>query len=251
MLDKGNEDNGYSQQQHEQGGIDAKEEMQKRDENNSDSDSEFDYLLDEDLPTNDTSYNLQTQRRAELESQAHHHEIVRYHGYGVHRQMHPRRVFPSVGFGAGDNRGPPPPRGSILHLHDPHSQLSASLDLCLEQMSNRYPGTKFVRGVGITAILYADDYNSSCSEDWKKGDLPLLLALKDGRVVAHSSGLRDFYNSNDKANEVEPRVVEQWLDYAGVLIDVPPPMEDICRIRPEEDMLLENSSSLFFFRTRP
>ena len=213
----------------------------------SDSDDEFDYLLDEDLPT--TSDDLQAQRRIELEQMAHQYEIVRYHGYGAHRQMHPQRVFASVGYGAAGDRDRSSPKGAVLHLYDPFSPLSVSLDLCLEGMASRYPGTKFVRGIGISSMLYAEDGNAgnanSFSQDWKKGDLPMLLALKEGRVVVWSSGLREFYNSGDKHDaNVEPRAVEQWLDHAGVLIDTPPPTEEICRIRPEEVMLLENMMKL-------
>jgi len=35
--------------------------------------------------------------QAELEDIVHRREVARYHGYGVHRQMSPSRIFSSVG----------------------------------------------------------------------------------------------------------------------------------------------------------
>lgn len=214
---------------------------------NSDSDDEFDYLLDEDLPTtagdpssSSSIYDdLQSSRRAELENQAYHFEVAKYHGYGVHRQMHPQRVFSSAGYGSDQKRDVVRPKGSVLHLYDPYSQLSVSLDLCLENMATRYHGTKFVRGIGITSIHFADDGDSN--SDWKRDDLPMLLAIRDGKVVAWSSGLRDFKYSEE---EVEPRAVEQFLENAGVLYTSLPPLDTLCNIRPEEEALLENMRKL-------
>ena len=206
--------------------------------NASDSDSgdEFDYLLDEDIESS-AENDLQAYRRAELESMARNYEVLRYHGFGVHRQMHPQRVFPSVGYGVVDRDRYIPP-GAVVHLFDAYSPLSVSLDFCLEDISSRYPGTKFVRGMGVSTIVFAED---SGDDRWKNGDLPMLLAIKGGRVVTFSSGLRDFSNGGD---DVEPRMVEQWLDNAGVLVDTPPPIEAVCRIRTEEDMLMENMRQL-------
>jgi hypothetical protein len=206
---------------------------------NSDSDDEFDYLLDEDIETT-SEHDLQAQRRAELENMARQYEILRYHGYGVHRQMHPQRLFPSVGYHSND-RDRYVPLGAVVHLYDAFSPISVSLDFCLEDIASRYPGSKFVRGLGVSSIVFAED--SDDSHKWKNGKLPMLLAIKSGKVVAFSSGLRDFCNAR-QSDEVEPRMVEQWLDHAGVLIDVPPPVDAVCRIRPEEDMLMENMRQL-------
>jgi hypothetical protein len=216
-------------------GSDDKVNTPKDESDNSDDDDEFDYLLDDDIET-ETEYDLQAQRRAELENMARQYEILRYHGFGVHRQMHPQRVFPSVGYGAID-KDRYIPLGAVVHLYDAFSPLSVSLDFCLEDISSRYPGTKFIRGLGVSSMVFADDGDDV---KWKKADLPMLLAIKGGKVVAFSSGLRDFSNGDN----VEPRMVEQWLDYGGVLIDTPPPVEAVCRIRPEEDMLMENMRQL-------
>lgn len=215
--------------------------------NESDSDDEFDYLLECDIPTNNhndagddfhgTYDDLQSQRRADLQNMAYNNEVARYHGYGVHRQMHPQRIFAAVGYGSENVRDKICPPGSVVHLYDAYSPLSVSLDICLENMARRYGGTKFVRGLGITSILYAEGGDN----EWKRGDLPMLLAIKNGRVVAWSSGLRDFHRER---GEVEDALVEQWLEHTGVLHTHPPPLDTLCRIRPEEDMLLANMRSL-------
>lgn len=215
---------------------DQAKEASDYDSENSDSGDEFDYLLDEVIESTSDEHDLQAARRAELESMARHFEVLRYHGYGVHRQIHPQRVFSYVGYRNTDRDRYVPP-GAVLHLYDAFSRLSVSLDLCLDDIARRYPGTKFVRALGITSILFAEDCDDS--HKWKNADLPMLLAVKGGKIVAISSGLRDFCHSRQD-EEVEPRVVEKWLGYAGVLIDDPPPMEAVCRIRPEEEMLLEN-----------
>ena len=227
--------------------IEREDERQQKEESDSDSDdSEFDYLLDEDIPIGGGEYSaissnlsdLQSHRRAELESIARQFEIANYHGYGVHRQMSPQRLFSAAGYGTHSKRDVICPKGSILHLYDAYSPLSVSLDLCLEQMATKYPGSKFLRGIGIASIHYADD-----NEPWKKDNyLPMLLAIRDGKVVAWSSGLRDFSCHGD--DEVESRAVEQFLDNAGVLYTSLPSVDTLCNIRPEEEMLLENMRKL-------
>mmetsp|Transcript_14803 Transcript_14803/g.31358 ORF Transcript_14803/g.31358 Transcript_14803/m.31358 type:complete len:476 (+) Transcript_14803:84-1511(+) len=232
----------------------------------SDSDDEFDYLLDDDIPTTSSpdGFDFQAARRAELENLAHHAEVARYHGYGVHRQMHPQRIFASAGYGSNSadihkqlKEDAVRPAGAVVHLYDANSYASASLDLCLEHLASRYAGTKFVRGIGITSMLFADDANTGSSAaaisgrnssgqdaEWKRrGDLPMLLAVRDGNVVAYSSGLKDFYGGRT-SEEVESRAVEHWLDRAGVLMASPPPLDALCKIRPEEEMLLENMRKL-------
>ena len=197
------------------------------------SDDEFDYLLDEDLPGAQSEYD--NIRRAELESLAKRVEVANYHGYGVHRQLHPKRALTSVGYGLYQKRDTFRPRGAVLHLFDAYSPLSASLDLCLEDLASKHPGTKFVRSIGVSTLTYAEGADSPA--DWRRGDLPVLLALREGRVVAWSSGLHDFECGR---SEVDARAVELWLESAGVMLTDVPPQDLLCRIRPEEEMLLES-----------
>lgn len=183
---------------------DEGEEKKRRDGTDDSDDGEFDYLLDEDDgPTNDAydDDGPMARRRAELENVVRRLEAARCHRYGVHRQMSPSRVFAAAGhhrLGCCDDVRPPP-RGSALHLFDPYSSLSSSLDLCMEDVARRYPGTKFVRGHGVASIAHAPaGGGGGGGEDdgWKRADLPMLLALRDGAIVAWSSGLRDFRNGN-------------------------------------------------------
>lgn len=205
------------------------------DDNDSSDDSEFDYLLDDDVPGLSSEY--ETQRRAELEDLARRVESLQWHGYGVHRQMHPQRVFSAAGYGTDSMRDVVRPKGSVIHLFDAFSPRSVALDLYLERIASKYLGTKFVRGIGVTSVLYADDNGD---DSWKRRDLPMLLAVREGKVVAWNAGLNDFFSSED----LEARVVEQWLDQAGVLVETPPSVDEICRIRPEETALLENMMKL-------
>lgn len=205
------------------------------DDDDSSDDSEFDYLLDDDVPGLSSEY--ETQRRAELEDLARRVETLQWHGYGVHRQMHPQRVFSAAGYGTDLMRDVVCPKGSVIHLFDAFSPRSVALDLYLERIASKYLGTKFVRGIGVASILYAD---GNGDDAWKKGDLPMLLAVREGKVVAWNAGLDDFFSSTD----LEARVVEQWLDRAGVLVETPPSIDEICRIRPEETALLENMMKL-------
>lgn len=234
------------------------------DTDDDDDDSEFDYLLDEeeDGPADgggrgdadDARGGPMARRRAELEDSARRREAARCHGYGVHRQMAPARAFAAAGYrGVLSSRrddARPPPRGSVLHLYDPGSLLSASLDLCLEGVSSRHPGTKFVRGHGIASIPHAaaagGGGGGGGDDGWRRADLPILLALRDGEVVAWSSGLRDFRDDDGggAGGGVISDAVENWLDMAGALIDEVPHPDLLCGIRPEEEALLDDMRRL-------
>ncbi len=227
----------------------------------SDDDSEFDYLLDEDLPgsqINNDLQLLQQERMEELKLSAIMRESAIQHGFGVHRQFHPNRVLYAAGLGMeGSNTNSSSssssaviPPAAVLHLHE-DTVLSASLDLCLEEMaSNRYRGTKFVRSYGRSVMSFNPELVQRVLPKLKKdSSLPALIAVKDGVVIAICENLSLFVGSGSSSRnhrkyddcQVEARAVEEWLDRAGVLLhDVPIDFEDYCRIRPEEDALLEN-----------
>ncbi len=227
------------------------------DNDDSDDDSEFDYLLDEDLPGGGESDSqlqlLQQERMAELQLSAIMRESAMQHGFGVHRQFHPQRVLYAAGLGlegkarVGVADIPP---AAVIHLNE-DNVLSASLDLCLEEMAlNRYRGTKFVRSYGRSTMTFNAELVQRVFPKMKKdSSLPALIAVKDGVVVSICENLSLFVagggnthscNKIDDA-QVEPRAVEEWLDRTGVLLhDVPIDFEDYCRIRPEEDSLLQN-----------
>ena len=219
-------------------------------DSDSDSDSEFDYLLDEDLPntndsnTNSTLYEMEQNRRTELHLQALLHESAQHHGYGTHRQMHPNRVLRAAGLGVPPRDSSPAsrPPAVVLHLYDPESSFSASLDLCLEEMAgSTFRGTKFLRGSGRTTLSFQAELVAKVLPSLRlESDLPALLAVRDGDVVAICPNLSGL--GNEKDGVIEPRAVEEWLGNAGVLRrDLPfSTMEDMCRIRPEEIALHEN-----------
>ena len=222
----------------------------RKDNNNSgsdsDSDDEFDYLLDDDLPGEDGQLSalalLEEARRAELEMTVMEREAAVQHGFGAHRQLHPSRVLRAAGLGM-DQRtmAATVAPAVVLHLYDPESDMSASLDLFLEGplMAGTYRGTKFLRGSGRPALLLdADLAQRELPRLRPEADLPALIAIRSGNVVAHCPALENLGSKSE--GTIEPRAVEEFLDRAGVLLREPPAFEDLCRIRPEEMMLLEN-----------
>ena len=245
--------------------VEEKERDDDSDDDDSDDDSEFDYLLDEDLPGGDMVNNelklLQQERMEELQLSAMIRESAMQHGFGVHRQFDPQRILHAAGLGlegggsgktnqSRQRSGPVViPPASVIHLYQ-NSTLSASLDLCLEEMAeSSYKGTKFLRSDGRTTLAFNHDLVQKVLPSLKvDSSLPALVAVKDGVVVSICENLSLFvtgssaHYGNTKDDEmVEARAVEEWLDRAGVLLhDVPIAYEDYCRIRPEEDALLEN-----------
>ena len=207
---------------------------------NSDSDSEFDYLLDEiDLPPAVTE-ELERRRREELEEAILYRDLLTHHGYGTHRQMHPMRVLRAAGLTANNSRHRGIPESAVvLHLYDPESDMSAALDLLLEQdtFAGKYRGTKFLRASGRAVLLMNPDIaDKELPHLHPNRDMPALVAIKDGVVVATCPKLAGMGSSEE--GTVDVHAVEHWLDMAGVLRTDPPPIEMLCRIRPEEDALL-------------
>ena len=236
-------------------------------DSDSDDDSEFDYLLDDDLPTssgnnigndNDNDNNndnhngndmstyqsFQQERMEELQVNALIYESALHHGFGAHRQISAQRVLHCAGMGMGGikrNRAAAIPPAAVVHLYK-DNDMCASLDICLEELSQTYRGTKYVRADGrdtlsMNAALVKETLPmSKLSTD---SGIPALLAVRDGVVVAVCPNLSALGNERD--GTIEPRAVEHWLDNARVLLlNVPLEFEDYCRVRPEEDALLEN-----------
>lgn len=222
---------------------DGEEKGRKGDDSDSDDDSEFDFLLDEDVPGADNLQMMQQDRMEELQMAAMVQESAMQHGFGTHRQMNPGRVLTAAGLGMSASRygiaavAP----GVVLHLFDSKSDISANLDLCLEELaSTKYRGTKFLRGNGRATLLGDQATVKDVLPELKiDSDLPALVAIKDGVVTAVSRKLSGLCVVRD--GTVEPRAVEEWLNNASVLIhEVPLEFEDFCRVRPEESALLEN-----------
>lgn len=200
--------------------------VSKEEEESSDDDSDFDYLLDDsELPG---AKEFEEQRREEFEEAVLYRDLLFQHGYGTVRQMHPLRVLRAAGLtvgGRNDSSG-----AVVLHLFDPTSDMSASLDLVLENLSPNYKGTIFLRAAG-RAVLSTNPY--SLSHVITEDDLPTLIAIRDGCVVATCPNLRGLGYSTVVSSQVR-----YWLDRANVLIRDPPSEDVLCRIPPDVDALL-------------
>jgi len=69
-------------------------------------------------------------------------------------------------------------------------------------------------------------------------DLPALVAIKDGVVVNTCPRLSGL-TTDPMDDEIDTDAVFQWLDRSGVLLSQPPHLDDVCRIRPEEEALMD------------
>lgn len=231
---------------------DQQQQQQDQEQPSSGSDDEFDYLLDDDFDDTDKGSNntsifaeMEDRRRAELELSMFQRESALQHGYGAHRQMHPSRVLRAAGLGSSPRSAMAPPPGVVLHLYDPESPLSASLDLYLEgeAMAQTNKGTKFLRGSGRSVLLLDADLAARTLRDGTttqttlrpEYDLPALVAIRDGVVVAVCPRLQGL----SKDDQIDPSAVQEWLNKAGVLIVQPLAINEICVIRPEEMALYD------------
>jgi hypothetical protein len=203
-----------------------------------DNDDEFDYLLDEDVPEESSELKaLEEARRAELEWDILLREIAVQHGYGVHRQMHPNRVLKAAGLASSRKDESLP--AVVLHLVDADSLASASLDLYLETLAASYPGTKFMRSGGrATLLMNAELASQALPKLLPDVDPPVLVAVRDGIAVNVCPQLQGLTNSS--GGEIDPLAVHEWLDRSGVLLErIPRSVEVMCRIRPEEEALMD------------
>lgn len=212
------------------------EEPEEEEEEEDESDDEFDYLLDEDLPGDEGGvlHELEERRRAELELAILHQEVALQHGYGAHRQMHPTRVLRAAGLGAA------PSPAVVLHLVDPDSMASASLDLLLEKFARTYRGTKFLRSDGRAVLLMDSDMAQKVLPRLRPdAEMPALVAIREGVVISVCPRLHGLVDGD----QVIPEEVRTWLEHASVLQERPPPFDEVCRIRPEEEALYDHMAA--------
>ncbi|KAL3933277.1 MAG: hypothetical protein SGBAC_010470 [Bacillariaceae sp.] len=235
----------------------AAHERPTESETDSDDDSEFDYLLDDDDLPGASSANKQWEeaRKQELEDQIWSNQVAMQHGFGVHRQLHPLRVLKVAGIVNNNNknnnnssnvetsnaRAPPP--AVVLHFFDAESLSSASLDYYIEKrLAPANIGTMFLRAPGRSTLQWNADSRSVkgtlLGQLALDRDLPCLIAIRDGVVLNVCPNLREFCHSRDGEGEIETHAVEQWLNQSGVLIDRAPPIDTLCYVRPEEDALM-------------
>lgn len=219
----------------------------------SDSADEFDYLLDEDIGDNNSMFKqAEERRRAELEMAALTQQLLTHHGYGVHRQMHPSRILRAAGLGERKKNDTGIDPAVVVHLVDPDSIASASLDLFLEELAgspnavvsnSRYHGlsrgTKFMRSGGRSTLLMDADLATKVLPKLQPDrDLPALVAIRDGVVVNTCPRLSGL-TTDPMSDEVDTDAVYQWLDQCGMILSEPPRFDEVCRIRPEEEALMD------------
>ena len=149
-------------------------------------------------------------------------DLLLQHGYGTMRQMHPLRVLRTAGLLHTDEGA------VVLHLFDPTSDMSASLDLVLEKHAIHYKGTKFLRSDGRAVLKMNPSFRPVTEED-----IPALIAIRDGCVVATCANLKGLGYA-----KVDENQTIYWLDRTNVLIRDPPPEHMLCRISPDVDALL-------------
>jgi hypothetical protein len=208
------------------------------DNNTSDSDSEFDYLLNDEVQEEESS------RRLELERLLMEGQLAVAHGYGVHRQLHPMRILQAAGLAsANSSQQQQYETAVVLHLVDPDSTASAQLDLYLEHFttSQHYAarGTKFLRAIGkLTLLFNADLANKALPRLQPDSDMPALVAIRNGVVTSVMPKLQGLVDRNCDLVE---HAVEDWLERAGVLNQSLP--RQMCRIRPEEEALLDSMTT--------
>ena len=207
------------------------------DDDDDSDDDEYDYLLDEDLPgTNEELRAPEEMRRNELEMAMFQREVALQHGYGVLRQVHPSRILKAAGLGPGTSYPPP---AVVLHLVDPHSSVSASLDLYLEKLAeNAASGTRLIRSGGRATLLMNSELASRVLPRLNpEQDMPALIAVRNGVAVNVCPALQGLVDDNDRIDE---NAVHEWLDRSGVLLESVPRLETVCSIRPEEEALIDS-----------
>jgi hypothetical protein len=208
-------------------------------------------------------------RRLELQRQLEDRQAELYHGYGAHRPLHPSRVFKVAGMylnsleqkSSSSTRRRIPPSRCVVHLIDPHSMASASLDLFFERdLAPKMRGTLFVRSDGRSALrLHLEQLmkllNSPDSVDSGRSlaellerfrnnnsrtALPALLALRNGHVVNAMAGYDQVWGDPHAGGTIVKEEVVRWLDRSGVLGEDPPRSFELCQLRPEEVALLDS-----------
>jgi hypothetical protein len=249
------------------GGAKSKEPRDDRgvsgDNDTSDDDDDDDLLLlMDDGPVSD----WERQRKQQLLQQLQSLEMARQHGYGGHRPMHPTRVLKVAGLSATPATSRIPPVSVFVHLYDPDSLASASLDLYFEHtLAVHYPGTMFLRSDGrsttkVERDLLAHLANQSTSSNSHvsralmqllhepEDAFPALLVVRSGQIIHVACGFHrpSAHWIDPTTGRIVPSAVEEWLERSSagngddsILRRQLPSLTEICHLRPEELALLD------------
>jgi hypothetical protein len=153
------------------------------------------------------------------------HSRRRRHRHRHHTELPPARILHLVHL-----RCP----ALVAHCYHPHSPLSAALDLVLEELASRYPGTRFVRTpwphalaadmAGRLRVPAVAAAAAAAAVEGDGGKSGLLLAVRDGCLVdACGDYGRRFGDRGGGAGGGQGRVyvyadaMEQWLRHCRVL----------------------------------
>lgn len=101
----------------------------------------------------------------------------------------------------------------VLHLYDPHSLLSAQLDLVLEELAALYLGTFFRRIVCSSSTCSQLQEMFALSLHLSSSSSSHLICFQHGNISAATSNLRSFGDDDG----VFIADVRQFCDHAGVL----------------------------------
>ena len=220
------------------------EEKKDDEKNNDDSDDdEFDYLLDEEIPGQESQavQTWQETRMMEMEAVMLCKEVQENHGYGKHCQFHPRRIASVVGIVRGGRQATPPPM-VVLHLYESESPACAWLDVYLEEFAAQARGTLFVRSHG-RGTLVQEDAGPLQAHLHAQSDMPALVLIKQGVVLTAVPKLRGFVVHLPEEHEphIDRAALEAWLFQSGALDRTQAPdYETLCRMRPEEEALMDS-----------
>lgn len=212
--------------------------------NHEDSDDEFDYLLDEELPSEQAQavQSWQETRLMEMEALILRQEVEEFHGYGNHRQFHPQRIASVIGFIRTGRVSATPPPLVVLHLYDSESLASAWLDVYLEKFAAKARGTLFLRSHG-RGTLFQKDAAPLQAKLKAHTDIPALLLIKEGEVVTVCADLQGLSIPSPEEGQplIDEAALESWLFQSGALDQPNPPnFENLCRMRPEEEALMDS-----------
>lgn len=190
----------------------------EREQNGDEEEEESDDEWLQELEDGDDG-GFQEVRRAEMVRRALEQAELQALGVGLHTYVAPARALKIV------QRASCP---LVMHCYDPYSPISAALDLELEVLAARYPGTRFLRTAfganggtrdgrgGQGSKVLRESLRVPAPAPTGEYRKSVVLAVKEGRLV---DSCYDFGRrfGDVKEGRVYGEAVEQWLQHCRVL----------------------------------
>lgn len=153
-------------------------------------------------------------RLAEMMRKAQEAAELRHLGVGLHTDLPPTHMLDVVHLRYCQ---------LVCHCYDPHSSLSAAMDLSLEGLAVRYPGTRFVRtpfkaSVSVRERLRVPSPPRSAADGEDKA---VLVCFRDGCVVDACYDYGRRFGGSRAGEEMYEEALEQWLRHCQVLVSDP------------------------------